>query len=133
MKLNLALLLLTATLAIAPHSATAADAAKPKKIMVEEFDTLRAKPQHVVLDVRTPEEFKAGHVPGATNVSVGDADFAKKIATLDKSKTYLVHCAKGHRSALATDQLTKAGFKSVIDFTGGFEAWKKAGKPVEKE
>ena len=106
--------------------------AKEKKIKIEEFDTLRAKPNFQVLDVRSQEEFKAGHVAGAKNLSVNDPEFAKKLTALDKSKTYLVHCARGKRSAIATDQMLKAGLTNVLDFSGGFESWIKAGKPVEK-
>ena len=106
---------------------------KPRKIQVEEFDKLRAQTNHIILDVRSAEEFKAGHVQGAANLSVQDPDFGKKIAGLDRSKTYLVHCARGRRSALATDQLVKAGFTNLVDFTGGFDAWQKSGKPVVKE
>jgi rhodanese-related sulfurtransferase len=111
----------------------AAEAPKPRKIQVEEFDKLRTKPDHVVLDVRTPEEFKQGHVAGAKNIDVNATDFAKQIAALDKSKTYLVHCARGGRSAIATQEMKNAGFSHLLDFTGGFNAWQKAGKPVTKD
>lgn len=107
--------------------------AKPRKIQTEEFDRLRTKPNHLILDVRTPEEFKAGHVKDAVNLNIQDPAFAQKVSALDRSKTYLIHCARGGRSAKATDQLVKAGLTNVLDFTGGFEAWKKAGKPVTKE
>src|SRR3954470_11433636 len=52
----------------------------------------------VVLDVRTPEEFKEGHIAGATNIDFRGPDFEKRIGQLDKSKSYLVHCAAGGRS-----------------------------------
>ena len=106
---------------------------KPRKIQTEEFDKLRTKPNHVILDVRTPEEFKAGHVKGAVNLNIQDPAFWKKVGDLDRRKTYLVHCARGGRSARASDQLGKAGLTNVIDYTGGFEAWKKDGKPVAKD
>lgn len=106
---------------------------KPRQIQTEEFDQLRSKTNHVVLDVRSAEEFKAGHVKGAVNLNVQDPEFLKKAAELDRRKTYLVHCARGRRSAMASEQLTKAGFTNLLDFTGGFEAWKKAGKPVAKD
>ena len=113
---------------------SAADApTAPKKIQVEEFDKLRTKPNHVVLDVRSAEEFKSGHVAGAVNMNVHDPEFGKKLQSLDKSKTYLVHCARGKRSALASEQLGKAGLTNILDFTGGFDAWQKAGKPVVKD
>ena len=108
-------------------------AAEPvKKIDVEEFDRMRTGKDAVVLDVRTPEEFAAGHVPGAVNLPVNEPEFGKKLAGLDKDKTYLVHCARGGRSATATKQMTGLGLKGLFDFSGGFVAWEKAGKPVEK-
>jgi len=128
--------LLVVLLGFSPLHSEAADVKSVvtpgKKIKVEEFDSLRTKPNFQVLDVRTADEFKSGHVAGATNLNVHDPEFAKKLAALDKSKTYLVHCARGKRSAMATEQMLKAGLTNVLDFTGGFEAWIKAGKPVEK-
>lgn len=114
------------------HLDAADTAPSVRKIQTAEFDTLRAKTNHVVLDVRTPEEFNAGHVPHAVNLNLQSPDFAKSIAGLDKGKTYLVHCARGRRSAAAVEQLGKAGITNVLDFTGGFAAWQAAGKPVEK-
>jgi phage shock protein E len=86
----------------------------------------------VVLDVRTPDEFKAGHIRGAKSVDFRSADFAKKLGELDRNKTYLVHCASGGRSTSSLETFQKLGFKSVVHLDGGFNAWKRAGKPVEK-
>ena len=133
------LLALSALLVVSPLVTFAADE-KPatkaavinKRVDVEEFDKLRANKANVVLDVRTEKEFKAGHIPGAVNVDVNSADFEKKIAALDKDKTYLVHCAAGVRSAKACQKLQGAGFKELYDLAPGFRGWEKAGKPVEK-
>lgn len=86
----------------------------------------------VLLDVRTPEEFAAGRIAGATNVDFQAPDFKEKLATLDKSKAYLVHCAKGGRSKKATDAMTAAGFGTVYDLLGGMTAWERADLPVER-
>lgn len=86
----------------------------------------------VVLDVRTPDEFKAGHIRGAKSVDFRSADFAKKLGELDRNRTYLVHCASGGRSTSSLETFQKLGFKSVVHLDGGFNAWKRAGKPVEK-
>jgi phage shock protein E len=106
--------------------------AKFKNIGVEQFDKLRQQTNAVVLDVRTPKEFTAGHIPGATNIDWNGADFAKRAATLDKSKTYLVHCAVGGRSAKASEQMSALQFTNVYNLEGGMKAWEKAGKPVTK-
>ena len=103
-----------------------------KRVDVAEFDKLRADKSNVVLDVRTEKEFKEGHIPGAVNIDVRAADFAEKIAKLDKNKTYLVHCAAGVRSAMACQKLEGVGFKELYDLAPGFKGWEKAGKPVEK-
>ncbi len=124
-------LILTISAALSAEFAKAADGGRPvRKIETAEFDGLRHKTNTVILDVRTSEEFKAGHVEKALNVDFRSSDFAKKVAQLDKEKTYLVHCARGGRSEAAVDVLRKAGLTNVLDYTGGFSAWTKAGKPV---
>src|SRR5688500_8067423 len=69
-----------------------------EKISIEKFEEMRKAKDVVVLDVRTPEEFKAGRVPGATNVDIQNEQFAERIKSLDKDKTYLVYCRSGRRS-----------------------------------
>lgn len=103
-----------------------------KRIGVEEYDKLRAETNTLILDVRTPAEFKNGRVPGATNLDINSGDFTEKVAALDKNKTVLVNCAAGTRSAKASDKMKAMGFKKVYDLSPGFTGWKKAGKPVEK-
>ena|SRR5829696_7063315 len=103
-----------------------------KNIGVVEFDKLRQQTNSVVLDVRTPKEFTAGHIPGAVNIDWNGAEFQKKVSTLDKSKTYLVQCAVGGRSAKAADKMMTLQFTNVYNLEGGIKAWEKAGKPLEK-
>jgi rhodanese-related sulfurtransferase len=133
-------LLLVAILAAMPllaadpaPAAPATSAPAPKNISVDDADKL-LKSDHsiVVLDVRTPDEFQAGHIPGAKNLDFFADDFAKQVAALDKSKTYLVHCAAGGRSSKACKVFEKENFPSVLHLNEGFKAWEKAGKPVEK-
>ena len=99
---------------------------------VEEFAQMAADKHNVILDVRTPGEFNAGHIPGALNLDVNAADFQEKSAALDKNKVYLVHCASGIRSVRACQQLSRLEFPKLYNLPGGFKAWVKAGKPVEK-
>jgi len=104
-----------------------------KNIGVAEFDKHRAEKNAVVLDVRTPGEFAAGHIADATNLDWNAPDFEEKVAKLDKSKTYLVHCATGRRSALACDKMgSRLGFTHCFNLEGGIKAWQKADKPVVK-
>ena len=86
----------------------------------------------VVIDVRTDAEFKDGHIAGAKNIDFLDADFAKKLGELDKSKTYLVHCGSGGRSTKSLEAFQSQKFTSILHLNEGFKAWVAAGKPVEK-
>ena len=115
-----------------PNKAAAKQATKVKRVGVEEFEKLRENKANTVLDVRTEQEFKAGHIPGAVNIDVKAPDFQEKVGKLDKNKTYLVHCAGGVRSASACKKMESAGFKELYDLAPGFKGWEKAGKPVEK-
>jgi rhodanese-related sulfurtransferase len=105
---------------------------RPPTITLAEFDRMRTQTNCVVLDVRTTREFAAGHVPGAVHVDWSSGDFTDKIGALDKQKTYLVHCASGFRSARAVGKMHRLGFKDLYDFSGGWNEWSRAGKPVEK-
>ena len=105
----------------------------PKNVTVADAEKLiKADPKVVIIDVRTPEEFKAGHIPGAKNIDFNGDDFEKQIAALDKSKTYVVHCAAGGRSAQACKVIEQVKLPSVYHMNEGFKTWEKAGKPVEK-
>lgn len=130
LALTLATLPLSA--ADAPHGDKPPLPKTVKNVGPEEFDKLRAQTNTVVLDVRTEKEFKAGHIPGAVNLDFNAPDFAKQAAALDKSKTYLVHCAGGVRSAKACNVMDKIAFTNVVNLEPGFKAWEKAGKPVQK-
>jgi len=66
------------------------------------------------------------------NLDYNAPDFQAKAAALDKSKTYLVHCATGGRSVRACEKLSHLDFPNLYNLPGGFKAWAKAGKPVEK-
>ncbi|UOQ96661.1 rhodanese-like domain-containing protein [Hymenobacter sp. 5317J-9] len=78
----------------------------------------------VLLDVRRPDEFAAGHLPGAVNIDVTAPDFGQRIAQLDKTKPTYVYCRSGARSARAAQQLTSAGFGQVSNMLGGVLDWK---------
>jgi rhodanese-related sulfurtransferase len=133
-------LLILATFVAAPllaadpaPPAAAATVAAPKNISVDDVEKLlKSDSKVVVLDVRTADEFKDGHIPGAKNIDFFSDDFGKQIAALDKSKTYLVHCAAGGRSGKACKIFEKEQVPSVYHLNEGFKAWEKAGKPVEK-
>ena len=81
------------------------------------------QPGAVLVDVRRPEEFAAGHLPGAVNIEVTAPDFSQRIAKLDNTKPTYVYCRSGARSATAAGQLTTAGFAQVANLLGGVLDW----------
>ena len=95
---------------------------------VEGFAALAATPATVLLDVRTVEEFAAGHLPGAKNLDIRAADFDAQLAALDKTTTYVVYCHSGNRSGQALQRMGAAGFTRVADLSGGITAWTAAGR-----
>jgi phage shock protein E len=107
------------------------DAAGAKKLL----DEAAAKKDTgvVVLDVRTPDEYKSGHIAGAANIDFNAADFAEKVGKLDKEKTYVVHCQRGGRSTKSLETFRKLGFKNLVHLDGGMAGWEKAKLPVEKK
>ncbi len=130
-RILLVLLLLVLKQALTPAT-LASDTNSVRRVSIEEFEKLVATGTNVVLDVRTKKEFSAGHIAGAKHLDVTAPDFEKKLAQLDKSKVYLVHCATGRRSVVACEKMQKAGFQSLIELPEGFRGWEKAGKPVKK-
>jgi phage shock protein E len=83
-----------------------------------------------LLDVRTPEEFAAGHIAGAENIDFYAAEFADRIGALDHGQNYVVYCHSGNRSGQATTMMADMGFASVTDVDGGIAAWETAGLPT---
>ena len=71
-----------------------------------------------IIDVRTPEEFAAGHIEGAINLDYESGTLEAELSTLDKNAVYMVYCHSGRRSALATTLMTEAGFTEVTDLGG---------------
>jgi len=83
----------------------------------------------IVLDVREPAEFAAGHLPNARNIPL--AELAARVGDLPQGKPVLVCCASGARSGRAAAVLKKGG-REVFNLDGGVQAWRQAGLPVVK-
>lgn len=83
-----------------------------------------------VLDVRTPQEYQAGHLEGATLVDLSAPDFAARVGELDRSRTYLVYCRSGNRSAAAVQEMRRLGFPDLYDLQDGIGGWQAAGGEV---
>lgn len=78
----------------------------------------------ILIDVRTPNEFEAGHIENAQNINWFDTDFAEQMKAIDKTSAIYVYCKKGGRSAKAARFLDSLGYKNVVDLTGGYDALK---------
>jgi len=84
----------------------------------------------VILDVRTPEEYADGHIAKAINLDYNSETFRDELGKLDKSKTYLIYCRSGRRSAGARDMMEELSFKTVYHMTAGILEWEAAGLPL---
>jgi rhodanese-related sulfurtransferase len=120
----------TTTTPAAPAAATAGVPQLKRDMTAKEFADLVAQPGVVVLDVRTPAEFAAGHLQGARNINVEAADFGAQIGALPKDATYAVYCRSGNRSATALSRMQDAGLTRAAHLVGGIGAWQSAGYPV---
>ncbi|MEL7561708.1 rhodanese-like domain-containing protein [Dehalogenimonas sp. 4OHTPN] len=88
------------------------------------------KADFIILDVRTPAEFAAGHLAGAILIDFNAGSFRTEVENLDKSKRYLVYCRTSNRSGQAVAVMKELGFKEVYDMDGGIVAWEAAGYPT---
>jgi len=117
-------------------SITAQEMVANAKQHIKEIDTAAAQAQltsSLILDVREPAEFAAGHLPNAVNIPRGVLEF--KIDSHpnfqgQQQATIVVYCQTGGRSALATHALNQLGYGNAVSMAGGFKAWSDNGLPV---
>ncbi len=103
-------------------------------VSVEEFESyIKDYGTTQLIDVRTPEEFEKGHIPGAKLVNIYATDFKEKISklNLEKSKPVLIYCRSGNRSLVGGRYLAGRGYK-VINLKYGINDWIAKNKPIEK-
>ena len=124
------------TIAIAADK-TAQDLVNEAKEKVCEISVADAKTKIdsdasvIVLDVREPDEFKKGHIPKAKNIPRGLLEFKVTKEIPNKDAKILAYCKSGGRSCLACSTLLAMGYKNAESIAGGWQAWVKAGYPVE--
>jgi rhodanese-related sulfurtransferase len=96
------------------------------------YKSLAAVTQNdLILDVREPEEFQAGHVPGSRNIPLGTVH--EHVQELTQYERVFVHCQRGGRAGKAGDVLSRLGLKNLVCVTGsGMADWIAAGYPVER-
>jgi rhodanese-related sulfurtransferase len=91
----------------------------------KKFERMMRNKNTVVLDVRTPEEYKSGYLGNAVNYNVMDSlAFLNKISAFDKNKKILLYCKSGRRSGKALVMMKDMGFNKVHHLKGGITEWK---------
>jgi sulfur-carrier protein adenylyltransferase/sulfurtransferase len=116
--------------------ATFRDLLRETKSRIHEVDTARAaadleKAGTVVLDVREPDEYEQGALPGAIHIPRGHLESQVEGRVPDHDAHLVVYCAGGTRSAFAADTLSQLGYTDVVSVIGGFNQWKDEGRPWE--
>ena len=102
-----------------------------KQVNIDDYQKM-PRDGHILVDVREDNEWSAGHAAGAVHLSKGIIERDVETEIPDKSKTLVLYCGGGFRSALAGDALQQMGYQNVISLDGGWRAWNQAGLPVEK-
>jgi molybdopterin/thiamine biosynthesis adenylyltransferase/rhodanese-related sulfurtransferase len=98
--------------------------AEIREVSTAEADELRRQPGAVVLDVREPDEYEQGAIPGALHIPRGQLEGSIEGRVPDHDAPLVVHCASGVRSAFAAKTLTDLGYTDVVSVIGGFNRWK---------
>ncbi len=98
----------------------------------EGLTLLKEEGSAIILDVRTPMEFKKLHLEHALNINVMDADFEARVAELDHEGVYLLYCKSGARSGNAAEQMRMMGFGRAYNI-GGIDDLQESGYPVVAE
>src|SRR5438270_2404790 len=106
---------------------------KETKSQIREVDTAAAaeaisRPGTVVLDVREPDEYEQGALPGAIHLPRGHLESKIETQVADRSTPVVIHCASGVRSAFAAKTLQDLGYTDVVSMVGGFNKWKDEGR-----
>ena len=91
--------------------------------MDEAVKMMREEKNYIILDVRRPDEYAQGHIPGAINVPNEEIGTEQIKELPDKSQLILVYCRSGRRSKEASEKLVKLGYTNIVEF-GGFLDWK---------
>jgi phage shock protein E len=83
-----------------------------------------------VIDIRTAQEYQAGHIKNAININFYSADFISKMNQLNKNNPVYIYCASGNRSGQALEKLKPLKFKEIGDLQGGLHSWEMSQKEI---
>ena len=86
--------------------------------MDEAMKMIKDEKNYIILDVRRPDEYAEGHIPGAINVPNEEIGTAEIAELPDKSQLILVYCRSGRRSKEAAEKLVKLGYTNIVEFGG---------------
>ncbi|MFQ3341635.1 MAG: rhodanese-related sulfurtransferase [Flavobacteriaceae bacterium] len=81
------------------------------------------KQDFIIIDVRTPEEYKLGFIKEAILMDYKASDFTASVSALDRNATYLIYCRSGNRSGKASKIMDSLGFSKIYDLKGGYLNW----------
>ena len=126
-NINKSRFLLVAVLAVMLAGCGQSPAGASVDISVDEALRLWQNKEAIIIDVRTPGEYRDGHIPGVVNIPLDELE--KRIGEIPKDKKVVLICRTGSRSAQGTRLLRSKGFNNVYNSTGGMSTWK---GPVEK-
>ena len=96
------------------------------------IDQKKGDSDFVILDIRTPGEYQAGHIPGAIMIDYYSNNYVDQINQLDKSKSYLVHCRSGNRSGRSMEMFRKLKFNKIYHMSSGIIGWNSEGLKLIK-
>ena len=107
-----------------------------KTISPKEASDLIAKHKNnadfIILDVRTPREFKSGHIEKAILLDYYSKMYTEELKRLDKTKIYLIYCRTGNRTGKTLNLIRNMGFSCVYNIDKGIKGWRSKGFPVTK-
>ena len=106
-----------------------------ERVEVNTFETkLNTLENAFLIDVRTPAEYKSGHIYGATNIDFYQVENMKiTFDNLDRNQPILIYCAAGGRSNKTGVLMKEMGFKQIYELSSGINGWKAAGKVISIE
>jgi rhodanese-related sulfurtransferase len=103
---------------------------KTAHIQSKEFKDKMHKGDHILIDVRTPEEFNLGKLQNALLIDFYGDNFHDEIQKLDKNKKYLLYCRSGNRSGQAMMLMSQLGFDEVYNLENGIIGWMEEGHEI---
>mgnify|MGYP001822729083 CR=1 FL=1 len=141
-KVNLPLLLLLSVTLSGVYSCSRTES-KPQteefvqdgiasNISPEKFQKLIVSNKGLIIDVRTPEEYQTGSIPGSENIDFKGEKFQADIDSLDRGTPVYLYCRSGRRSGITMTMMQEMGFTEIYNLNGGILAWSEEGLPVQK-